>query len=387
MKGNGQFSVQMLLSHNRRGSVTRIAADTANIFVRQGVPTTVLFPAVDWWDFKRFVLSQRRGWRKWFWGAKLVLALPFEMLFRRRWSGLRYHAVDARVKARCYGLVPSAKRWKENSVTVVHPPYLMPHLLKSMGDSPRKMVSVIHVNLERAMRSPNPAAAAWFEHWVEMERTFTAPRLTTSAEAQEACERLGIPIRRMIPGGVDLALFRPPTHQADRLTLVVTLYCDPNVQKGREIGVEALRRLKQVRDQLTLRSVGRVTPEQAKVFDQNLGYLHGAAYADALRESDIFVYPSRYDGFPAPPLQAMASGAALVTTAVEGVKEYAADGENCLLAEPGCADSLHRQIVRMVEDVGLRERLRTNGPKAAHRFSMERSAGELLQFLREEGAR
>jgi len=243
------------------------------------------------------------------------------------------------------------------------------------------MISVIHVNLENAVCSENPVAADWFRRWVAMERYITIPRLVTSEETRAACERLGVSVDRVIPGGVDLALFHPRRSSSERDRLSVTLYCDSNVQKGRESGVEAVQRLGRVRERINLCSVGEVTEEQAGVFDHNYGYLHGEDYAQVLRESDIFIYPSRYDGFPAPPLQAMASGTALVTTAVEGVKEYARDGENCLVAQPNSADSLCRQVERLVLDADLRKQLQTNGVKTAHHFSTERSADELLKFL------
>jgi hypothetical protein len=123
--------------------------------------------------------------------------------------------------------------------------------------------------------------------------------------------------------------------------------------------------------------------ECAKLFDHNYGYLHGEEYVKAIQESDIFVYPSLYDGFPAPPLEALACGSALVTTAVEGVTEYAVDGENCLLCKPGNAVMMRDNVIRLVHDATLRERLRSNGPKTAKAYSVERSARQLLEFLLE----
>jgi glycosyltransferase involved in cell wall biosynthesis len=165
--------------------------------------------------------------------------------------------------------------------------------------------------------------------------------------------------------------------------LQVSLYCDPNLQKGQVVGVEAMRSMKSLVPSVRLCSVGRVLPRYAKVFDRNYGYLHKEKLVQALQESDIFVYPSLYDGFPAPPLQAMACGAALVTTAVEGVLEYAREGENCLLCPPGQAPAMREQVLRLVRDAELRQRLQSNGSQTAQGYSVERSAGQLLEFLKE----
>ena len=133
-------------------------------------------------------------------------------------------------------------------------------------------------------------------------------------------------------------------------------------------------------------SLGNVTPGQARNFDRNHGYLHGEDYARVLRESNIFVYPSFYDGFPAPPLQAMASGAAVVTTAVEGGSAYAVHEENVLLCPPGDGETLKTQVIRLITDAELRWKLMSNGPKMAQQHSVERHAQELLEFLKIVGS-
>jgi glycosyltransferase involved in cell wall biosynthesis len=341
-----------------------------------------MFPAVDWWDYKLFCL-RRMGF---VYKCKQTLKLAGEVVtripFRRSWCGRKVHDVDPRVQVSRFLVFPSAADLNDG-ITVVHPPYLIPHLLRTMTNGRLKMVSAVHVNLEKAINSPSSEAAAWYSRWVALERLLSVPRYATSEEARRAAERLGIPVRKVIYGGIDLHLFRPDGSWTRDASLVISLYCDPNVQKGREAGIGVFKVLRTVVPGVRLCSIGHVTAEQAKVFDHNYGYLHGQDYVKALRESDIFVYPSWYDGFPAPPLQAMACGTALVTTAVEGVEEYAVDEQNCLLAEPGNVERMLRQVLRLVEDGELRRRLQANGPKVAAGFSVEESAKQLLEFLQE----
>jgi len=383
MNEDSNFSVQFLLSHNLPGSVTRLTADTATVLAKLGIPTRVLFPAVDWWDYKIFTLSRMR----WPGRSKELVKLAGEMLtrvpVRRTWCGFTYHPVHPAVQARRFLATPSAQDWPDQSVTVVHPPYVVPHLLKTMLRPGIAMVGAVHVNLEKAMRSEPPEAAAWYTHWVAFERFVSMPRYATSHDAKDAAERLGIPIRKVIYNGIDLDLFHPGDPVSRQGPTVITLYCDPNVQKGLQVGLEAFKGLTVEKPGIRLCSIGHVTAEQGLLFDRNYGYLHGEAYADALRTSDIFVYPSLYDGFPAPPLQAMASGTALVTTAVEGLREYAVHGRNALVCEPGNADALRAQIVQLVHGHTLRERLRANGPITAEAFSVEHSSRQLLEFLNE----
>lgn len=375
-------AVRFLLSNNLPGSVTRITADTAMVFVGLGVPTTVEFPLVNWWDHKLFMLARGGSVER----VRLALGLAAEtavsLCWRRRWCGLKYHDVDPRVRTRRFLAVPSARDWRDGEVAVVHPPYLVPHLLRTLPHSGVRLVAAIHVNLEKAMTSPVPHVAAWYRQWVARERLLTLPRYTTSEESRAAAERLGVAVHRVIPNGIDLRVFHPDRGRGAEDPIVVTLYCDPNAQKGQAVGLEALRGLKSTFPEIRLWSIGRLAEGQT-LFDRNYGYLHREAYANALRKSDIVVYPSLYDGFPAPPLQAMASGAALVSSAVGGLTEYARDGENCLLCAPGDAQSLRRQIVRLIESRELRDRLKAEGPATAERFGVDRCARELLAFLTE----
>lgn len=383
------MTVRFLMSNNRPGSVTRIVADTASVFARRGITTVVHYPAVDWWDYRVFTLSRLTLAKKATGWARLIADLLMGCLARSAWCGFRLHSVDSRVNAVRYAVAPSARGWNEDDVAVVHPPYLLPSLLKTIPNSRIKVVTALHVNLEKALQSPVPETAAWYAHWVAFNRLLSVPTVVTSQEAEEAARRLGIRVDKLIYGGIDLALFRPAKNAAEK-PLTVTLYCDPNPQKGRDAGVEALRSIKKRFPGVRISSLGTVAPEQARDFDRNYGYLHGEEYARALRESDIFVYPSLYDGFPAPPLQAMASGAALVTTAVDGVGAYAEDGINCLLCRPGDIEELAGQVARLIQDAALREKLRRNGPPAAERFGIERSAADWLEFLEDpmlEGVR
>ncbi len=366
----------------------RFTADAANVFVRLGVPTTVWYPAVDWWDFKWFTISGLGFEKKWKWILKVLSEVVIQVPQREPWCGFKVHRMDPRIRAQRYRWSPNALDLKEDEITVVHPPYVIPHLLRTLPPRNIKLVGVMHINMEEAIRSPSPEMASWFRHCLAQARLLASiPWIATSEKAGRAAQRLGVPIRRVIDTGVDLSLFhprRPSSASSFERPLVVTLFCDHKVQKGQGTGVEAVRRVKErYPNRIQLCSIGRVLPEFASAFDRHFGYLHAEAYADALRETDIFVYPSLYDGFPAPPLEALACGSALVTTSVEGVTEYAANGENCLLCRPGDPDGMQVQIERLLQDAPLRERLRANGPLTAQAYSVERCGQELLEFLRE----
>jgi glycosyltransferase involved in cell wall biosynthesis len=90
----------------------------------------------------------------------------------------------------------------------------------------------------------------------------------------------------------------------------------------------------------------------------------------------VFAYPSLYEGFGLPPLEAMASGTPVVTSNASSLPEVV--GSAGLLVNPLDDEALALAIVRLLEDAGERERLRAAGLEQARRFSWPRMAQTTL---------
>ena len=95
----------------------------------------------------------------------------------------------------------------------------------------------------------------------------------------------------------------------------------------------------------------------------------------------IFVLPSHYEGWGLPGLEALACGAALVTTDSLGIRGYARDGENALVAPRQQPMALAAAVVRLIQDDDLRRRLARQGSADAQHFSWNRSVELLEQVL------
>lgn len=376
------LAIRFVLSHNLPVSLTRITAETGSALARLGVPTTIVFPLVDWLDYKLLRIQLGGVREKAVWVARLMLELAGKVMFRRPWCGFTYYHADARIRTQRYVLAPPCPPPDTHEVIVVQHPYVMPRLLQHLLDYRTIIVCAIQNNYELEIQSPLPEQTAWKRHCLAIERMLGVPRIAVSTLAAQAAQRLGIRVDRVIHNGIDLRRFHPPASRAEDRPLTVLLSCGLDAQKGQRAGIEAMKQLKaEVGDAVRVRLVGRVLPEYTAAGDENCGWLHGDAYVRAMQESDVVVYPSLFDGFPAPPLEAMACGCAVVTTAVEGVLEYAVDGENCLLCELGNAAALKDAVLRLVRDPALRARIQARGPDTAAAYSVERKAEELVAFL------
>jgi glycosyltransferase involved in cell wall biosynthesis len=100
-----------------------------------------------------------------------------------------------------------------------------------------------------------------------------------------------------------------------------------------------------------------------------------ALYAGAM----LFVYPSLYEGFGLPVAEAMACGAPVVSSNASSLPEVA--GDAALYFDPRNVDAITDALRRALTDDALRADLRLRGLAQAKRFSWERAATELKQYL------
>ena len=96
-------------------------------------------------------------------------------------------------------------------------------------------------------------------------------------------------------------------------------------------------------------------------------------------------YPSRYEGFGLPVLEAMACGTPVLSSNVSAIPEVT--GDAALLVDPTSEDAIADGLRRIVEDDGLRARLSAAGIERAAGFTWERTARATAEVLRAGGAR
>jgi glycosyltransferase involved in cell wall biosynthesis len=85
-----------------------------------------------------------------------------------------------------------------------------------------------------------------------------------------------------------------------------------------------------------------------------------------------FVFPSLYEGFGLPVLEAMRRGVPVACSDRSSLPEVA--GDAALLFDPGREEAIHSALVRLTADADLRARLSAAGPARAARFTWEATA-------------
>ena len=94
-------------------------------------------------------------------------------------------------------------------------------------------------------------------------------------------------------------------------------------------------------------------------------------------EAKIFVFPSLYEGFGLPPLEAMAHGTPVVTSNVSSLPEVV--GSAAVLVNPENVFEIMRALHRVLTDQALRDRLKQRGYQQTAKFSWETSVRRILE--------
>jgi glycosyltransferase involved in cell wall biosynthesis len=109
------------------------------------------------------------------------------------------------------------------------------------------------------------------------------------------------------------------------------------------------------------------------VLDEDLPYLYTGA--------ECFIYPSFYEGFGLPALEALACGCPVITSDISSLPEVV--GESALLVNPRDKKEIVSALNKILSDKELRANLVNKGLKQAQNFSWEKSAEDLLKIFRE----
>lgn len=206
---------------------------------------------------------------------------------------------------------------------------------------------------------------------------------------------------RVIPAGVDESF--SPTIEPDKVAKAKHKYgitgdyilyvgtLEPRKNIGRL--VEAYSRLESRRDLRLVIAGGKgwlydelfKKVEELKIDESVsfLGYIPRKDLPALYSGAELFVYPSIYEGFGLPVLEAMACGTPVITSNVSSLPEVA--GDAALLIDPNNVEELASAIEKLLSDSELRSELMNKGLERAKLFSWERTARETLAVYQEVG--
>jgi glycosyltransferase involved in cell wall biosynthesis len=275
----------------------------------------------------------------------------------------------------------------------------------------RRLVVTVHDLAFRRFPETAPHGTRW---WLgRLDRALAgAARIIAVSEStrRDLLELYEVRPERVvvIPHGVDREVFRPPS--AQELEAVRRRFGIDGPYLLSLGGIEPRKNLPGlvrafaalppgVRPTLVIAGAGVAwNPEGGRALDEALGevpgearrritmvgYVAGADKAALIGGAEALVYPSWYEGFGLPVLEAMACGTPVLTSNVSALPEVA--GGAAVLVDPRDLDSIRDGMERLLADDRLRSQLAEAGMARAAAFSWTETARRTAAVLREVGS-
>jgi glycosyltransferase involved in cell wall biosynthesis len=273
-----------------------------------------------------------------------------------------------------------------------------PHYTRPLSLTCRSVVTFHDMTFFLTPQLHTRAKRAFFPNAIRLSaRRADALIAVSESTRQDSIKILGIPPGKITttPLGVDPG-YRP-VEDSELLTNVRRKYSLPEKfllyigaiepRKNLPVLLEAFSQLLETGRTQDLVLVGRRGWMYEEVFRliDGLGlkqHVHLTGYVPAkdlpilYNLAQVFVYPSIYEGFGIPPVEAMACGTPVVTTHSSSMIETVGDAG--LLTPPGDESALAAALQMLLDDDGLQEQLRQKGLQRAAKYTWEHTARETL---------
>jgi glycosyltransferase involved in cell wall biosynthesis len=131
-----------------------------------------------------------------------------------------------------------------------------------------------------------------------------------------------------------------------------------------------------------IHAAAKASPHAADI--RFLGFVDDATLPALYQATDVFVYPSLFEGFGFPPVEAMACGCPVISSTRGSLAEVVADAARTV--EPEKVEDIEAALRDLATDGNARDRLRTAGFRNARRFDWDDNARQVLEVYRRAAA-
>ncbi|MBB2932434.1 glycosyltransferase family 4 protein [Paraburkholderia silvatlantica] len=284
-------------------------------------------------------------------------------------------------------------RWEQLALPQAASGGLLLNLCNSGPLLYRRQITVLHdAAPARVPDSYSRSFVAWYRLMAPRLGRISQRVITVSEfSRRELCDAYRIPAEKIgvVPESGEHML---RVHQDTGATAAVALDERPfvlavgslNRHKNFQLVAEAARLIREAQFDIIVVGGGdaRVygTGQDAlPAFVKHLGYVSDGELAALYRRAACFVYPSRYEGFGLPPVEALALGCPVIASRLPAVQEACSDA--VLYTSPDDPAELARLLERITSDAALRESLRERGRARTAELTWRATATRLIEEI------
>jgi len=213
--------------------------------------------------------------------------------------------------------------------------------------------------------------SSWNQDLLRTALSLPYPKILVSSDLERPVREYGGgEILAVIQNGVDRREYLNPVRDSEKDGIGTIYSCHPSKDPTAILSV--LEALSRRRPDLPIRVFGadrRPMQLSRRVYCR---YPSLEQAREIYSHSLVWILASRSEGFPAPPLEAMACGCVVVTTDCGGTRDVIVDGKNGFLVEVGDVEGIVRRVELLLDDHTLRERMRREAQRTVDYFTWER---------------
>lgn len=236
-----------------------------------------------------------------------------------------------------------------------------------------------------------------YENWTravdKVDRTWKMPlkKIVISRRLEKlAREKFAEDVFGIVPDGVEMEKFANPDKKFNSPKKILAMH-HALPKKGFTCALEAYKIVKKRHPEISLDVFGayKSGKKQLKGLEGVRFYYQPeeAKLRELYGRADIFLWPSREEGFGLPPMEAMAAKCAVISTDTGAIREYAVPDKTAVIVPPERPELMAEALTGLIENNEKLKKISLNGYEKIRAFSWEKSSKILERIIIDECAK
>lgn len=184
-----------------------------------------------------------------------------------------------------------------------------------------------------------------------------------------------------IPLSIDNNIYKCHESPEKRDSKNILLPLRRHAYKGAQLGLEIINAIHKEDSTISINSFGDFPRSAVPEYVHFHGVVNNESLSELYNQASVFILPSLVEGYGLTALEAMACGAALVTTDNEGIREFVKDGINGIISENFDPIEIKDVVLKLIRNEQYRYKLTEEGIKTGIRYDLDFMVNSFLELF------